>query len=78
MPSIFYTKLVDTLGVYTGKEKAVGVIERQIKHAANGPDTFGPSDLKSILNFVTAAAKLYVADAAKRDEMLKRLESLAA
>ncbi|HZR80270.1 MAG TPA: hypothetical protein VFD92_04155 [Candidatus Binatia bacterium] len=78
MPSPFYTKLVDTVAVYTGKEKALGAIERQLKHCPNDAEKFGPADLKAILTYVTSATKLYVADAAKRDEMIGKITGLAA
>lgn len=77
MASAFYNKLVNTVAAYTGPEKAAGAIERQLKHSPNGSDAFGPADLKVILNYVLAAAKLYVADATKRDEMLDKIQQLA-
>jgi hypothetical protein len=62
---------------YIGEEKCSGALERQLKRGSATADSFGANDLKALRNYITAAATLYVADAAKKEELAAKIQSLA-
>jgi hypothetical protein len=78
MASPLYTKLVKTVGEYTGPEKAAGAIDRRLKECNATPDTFSADHLKSILDKVIAVATLYITEADKQAALTVKLKQLVA
>lgn len=76
MASALYDKLVKTIAVYIGEEKASGAVGRQLKHCGATCDELSQTHLKAILTFVTAATTLYVSDPAKKAELVAEITAL--
>jgi hypothetical protein len=77
MPSPLYIKLLATTGQYVDAKKAEEVIARQLAKCGATTDTFAATHLEAIKLMISGALGLYVPDAAKRDELLGKLKSLA-
>jgi len=77
MASALYKQVVTLVTSYVGAEKGPGVVERQLKQCSASEDTFAAADLGKIVNFINAAARLYVPDKAKAAEMAEKLKAMA-
>lgn len=78
MATALYAKVEATISSFIGAEKASGVFSRQLKFCAPATaDSFGADDMKKIITYLTTAAGLYVSDAAKKEELVAKLKSMA-
>ncbi len=78
MPSSTYTTLLTTISAYVDKAKAEEVIGRQLPQCGATLDTLTPDGMKKIATFVAGSVSLYVADAAKRAELVDKIKKLGA
>ncbi len=77
MASVFYNQIVNLVVSYAGPEKGPGVVQRQLKRGTATEDSFAPTDLGKIMNFLVAASTLYVPDKTRAAEMVTKLKALA-
>ncbi len=76
MPSPTYVKLMTTVVGYVDKAAAEGAIQRQLP-AGTTQDSFSAADMKALALRIATALKLYVADTAKRAELVAKIQALA-
>lgn len=77
MPSALYSRLLATVTDYIGADKAVSVIQRQLKRCDGAtPETFSKSDLNRLVLYLVLATTLYVPDKARAAELEARLKAL--
>lgn len=77
MPSPQYTSLVNVCANYLDRAKAEEVLGRQLAACKATPDTFSQDNLKAIVNMLLGSITLYVADKAKREELVAKIKSMA-
>jgi hypothetical protein len=78
MPSPTYSRLLSTVSEYVDGAKAKEVIDRQLNNAGATPDSLTKADLSKALLAVITATKLYVSDQARRQQMMTRIQEMAA
>ena len=77
MATSLYLNLLKTVSDYVSETKAREVIGRQIAKCGATPETLDAESLKKIVHMVAGAAGLYVADAARRTDLAKKIAVLA-
>ena len=76
MPSPTYNQLLTTIEAYIEKEKAIGIIERQLTAKSLKADTLATKDLATIMIGLSTASSLYVPDAARKEALKAKLKSM--
>lgn len=77
MPSPTFTKVLSTVSAFIDKAKAEDIIKRQIATCAATPESFSAAELKKTAKLIAGASALYVQDAARRQELISKVEALA-
>lgn len=77
MASPTYNQLLSTIAGYIDKEKASGILERQLKAKNLAPETLATKDLAALVVGLSTAASLYVPDAGRKEELKTKLKSMA-
>jgi hypothetical protein len=77
MASPTYNQLLTIISGYIDKEKASGILERQVKAKNLLPDTLASKDLAALVIGLSTATSLYVPDAGRKEELKTKLKSLA-
>ncbi len=77
MPNQLYKQLIDLVATYVGTEKAPGIVERQMKYCTATSEAFTQEDLKKIQMYVIGAAKLYLMEKDRLEEMRTKVATLA-
>lgn len=77
MASSTYTALLNTVSTYVDKAKAEEVLGRQLPNSGQTADTLNVDGLKKIVAAVSGSLSLYVADAAKRAELMAAIKKMA-
>lgn len=78
MPSTIYTRLLNTINPYLDSAKAIEVVARQLPLSGQTADTLNLEGLKKMASSVSGSVSLYVADKAKREELVEALKKLVA
>lgn len=78
MASPTYNQLLTTIAGFIDKDKATGILDRQLKAKNLLPDTLASKDLAAIMVGLATASSLYVADPGRKDELKTRLKAMAA
>jgi hypothetical protein len=76
MASPTYNQLLSTIAGYIDKEKASGILERQLKAKNLMADTLATKDLAALVVGLGTAAALYVPDAGRKEELKNKLKSM--
>jgi len=76
MPSPTYHKALDVLSAYLPKEKATGILDRQLPKCSTTADKLTSAELTQMRTWILGAAGLYIADLGLRNQMQSQLESL--
>lgn len=77
MPSPIYNKVVDAVCAYVPKEKAVGIIDRQLPKCNATADNLTRGGLEQMMTWLIGAAGLYIPDAGTRDALKSRLQAIS-
>lgn len=76
-PTSVYLKVVKNLKPYMTEQKATSVLNRQLKHCNESPDTFSNEGLKKISSHLISAVLLYT-DESKEEEILNKIKAIIA
>ncbi len=76
--SPLFSKLLRVVAGFLGEDKAMSVLERNIKGNGGNLSTFDNSEMKRLLPYILGACRLYVANDAKRDELRQELSKMIA
>jgi predicted regulator of Ras-like GTPase activity (Roadblock/LC7/MglB family) len=76
-PTPVYAEVVKTLKPYMTEQKATSVLNRQLKHCNESPDTFSNEGLRKISSHLISAVLLYT-DESKEEEILKKIKAIIA
>ena len=76
MPSPVYNQILNLIGNYVEKEKAAGVVNRQLSSKGLTPDALATKDLAAVMTAVSTAVGLYVPDPGRRDELKTKLKAM--
>ena len=77
MPTPVYNSLLATVSAYVEKEKALGILDRQLKAKNLSPDTLASKDLGALMTALATAASLYVPDPGRKEELKSKLKAMA-
>jgi hypothetical protein len=72
-----YNQLLSTISGYIDKEKASGILERQLKAKNLAAETVASKDLAALVIGLTTAASLYVPDAGRKEDLKAKLKAMA-
>ena len=72
-----YNDILKLISNYMEKDKAVGVVERQLTSKNLKAETLATKDLAAVINSIATATGLYVPDPARRDELKGKLKAMA-
>lgn len=76
MPSPTYSKVVETLGAFVPKEKAAGIVDRQLPKCNATADNLTRAGLQDMMTWLLGAANLYLPDATQKNALKAKLEAL--
>ncbi len=77
MASPTYNQLLTTIAVYIDKEKATGILDRQIQAKNLKQDTLTTKDIAALVVALSTATSLYVPDAGRKEELKNKLKAMA-
>ncbi len=77
MASPVYNDILNLISKYMEKDKAVGVVDRQLTSKNLKSDTLATKDLAMVMTAIATATGLYVPDAVRRDELKAKLRAMA-
>ncbi len=76
MPSPVYTKVLDAVCAYVPKEKASGILDRQLPKCNATPDNLTRSGLEQMMTWLLGAASLYIPEASAREALKTKLQAI--
>ena len=76
MASPTYDQLLTTIAKFIEKDKATGILDRQLKAKNLMADTLASKDLSTLLVALSTATSLYVPDATRKEELKSKLKAM--
>lgn len=76
MPSPTYNKVLEIVSSYVPKEKAAGIVDRQLPKCNSTADNLTKKGVQEMMTWLLGAANLYVQDAGSRGSLKAKLEAL--
>lgn len=76
MPSSLYSELLAAICAYIPREKAEGILNRQLPKVGKTADTLNKEGLKEMQTWIVGAASLYIPDASQREEFKAKLSAI--
>lgn len=73
-----YNNILGLISKYVDREKAEGVIQRQLTSKNLKAETLATKDLATVMTAISTASGLYVPDAGRREELRAKLKAMAA
>ncbi len=76
MASLTYNQLLTAIAGFIDKDKATGILDRQLKAKNLVAETLASTDLSALIVGLSTAASLYVPDAGRKDELKGKLKAM--